>query len=123
MDIIYFWYSFIFLLSRTVVFSLLTAAVHDESKKPVNVLRDVPSKTWCSEVERFIEEVVCSTIALSGMRFFFMTRKLILSVREMRYFFIIRMSLSNNLVHFFHFCSPGGGNHFDLRIGFNAIRR
>lgn len=59
---------------------MFTSAIHDESKKPIDVLRAVPRKTWCREVERFIEEVVNGTISLSGHKFFFLTRKLILSV-------------------------------------------
>lgn len=59
---------------------LFAASIHDESKRPVKVLRMVPKKMWCTEVERFIEEVVNGTLALSGMRFFHLTRKLILSV-------------------------------------------
>ncbi|XP_055326851.1 gustatory receptor for sugar taste 64f-like [Sitodiplosis mosellana] len=77
---IYFWFSFIFLLSRTLAVSLYSSQIHDESKKPIVILRAVPTNTWNSEVRRFCEHVVNDTIALTGMRFFFLTRKLILSV-------------------------------------------
>lgn len=77
---IYFWLSFAFLIARTLSVSLYAAAIWDESRKPLEVLRAVPTESWCMEVRRFSEEVENSTAALSGMRFFFLTRKLILSV-------------------------------------------
>lgn len=77
---VYFWFSLLFLITRTSAFLLFAAAIHDESKRPIEVLRAVPKKSFCSEVERFIEEVVNGTLSLTGMRFFYMTRKLMLSV-------------------------------------------
>lgn len=58
--------------------SIYSSEIYDESKKPINILRAVPH--WCTEVRRFSEHVVNDTIALTGMRFFYLTRKLILSV-------------------------------------------
>lgn len=75
---VYFWFSLIFLISRTLALSLYSSKVYDESQKSLNVLRAVPN--WCIEVRRFVEQVVNDTIALTGMRFFYLTRKLILSV-------------------------------------------
>lgn len=77
---VYFWFSLFFLITRTSAFLLFAAAIHDESKRPIEVLRAVPKKSLCTEVERFIEEVVNGTLSLTDMRFFYMTRKLILSV-------------------------------------------
>lgn len=57
---------------------MYSSQIYDESKKPIDVLRAVPN--WCTEVRRFSEHVVNDTIALTGMRFFYLTRKLILSV-------------------------------------------
>lgn len=75
---IYFWFSLVFLIARTLALSLYSSEIHDQSKKPVEFLRAAP--VWCIEVKRFSEHVVNDTIALTGMRFFYMTRKLILSV-------------------------------------------
>lgn len=77
---LYFWYSLIFLIARTLAVSLYSAEVYDESKKPITVLRSVPHDSWCSEVQRFLEEVVNGNVALSGMRFFYLTRRHILNV-------------------------------------------
>lgn len=60
--------------------SLYTASINDESKKPLEVFRAVSQQDWCLEVKRFSEEVANDTIALSGMKFFNLTRTLVLSV-------------------------------------------
>lgn len=78
---VYFWFSLTFLISRTLAVSLYSAEIHNESKKPIEILRAVPTNSWSVEVRRFSEHVVNDTIALTGMRFFFLTRKLILTVR------------------------------------------
>lgn len=57
---------------------MYSSEIYDESKKPIDILRAAPH--WCTEVRRFSEHVVNDTIALTGMRFFYLTRKLILSV-------------------------------------------
>lgn len=65
---------------RAFVVSFCAACVNDESKKPIEILRSVPSHSWNAETKRFFDEVINNTVALSGMRFFFLTRSLILSV-------------------------------------------
>lgn len=62
--------------------SLYAANVHEESKKPIHILRAVPHHSWCKDAFRFTEEVVHETVALSGLKFFFLTRTLILTVRS-----------------------------------------
>lgn len=79
---VYFWFSLIFLIARTLAVSLYSAEIYDQSKKPVDVLRAIPNHSWCTEARRFSEHVVNDTIALTGMRFFYLTRKLILTVRD-----------------------------------------
>lgn len=81
MNKLYFWFSLAFLITRTVAVSLFASYIHDESKKPIHVLRAIPRYSWCKEAFRFSEEVVNETVALSGLKFFFLTRKLILTVR------------------------------------------
>ncbi|XP_053955486.1 gustatory receptor for sugar taste 64f-like [Anastrepha ludens] len=76
----YFYFSLSFLIGRTLAVSLYTASIHDESRKPLRVLRCVPKESWCTEVKRFSEEINSDLVALSGMKFFYLTRKLVLSV-------------------------------------------
>lgn len=73
--------SLFFILARTLMTLFCAAAVHDASRRPVAVLRNVPACAWSVEVQRFAS--LCATgdvVALSGKRFFFVTRGLILAV-------------------------------------------
>ncbi|XP_067643398.1 gustatory receptor for sugar taste 64f [Eurosta solidaginis] len=76
----YFYYSLFFLIGRTLAVSLYSATIHDESRKPLRVLRCVPKESWCTEVKRFSEDINSDLVALSGMKFFYLTRTLVLSV-------------------------------------------
>lgn len=77
---VYFWFGLAFLIGRTLAVSMCTAAVNDESQRPFEVLRAIPRDGWCVEAKRFAEEVINDTVALTGMKFFNMTRKLVLKV-------------------------------------------
>lgn len=76
----YFWYSLVFLVTRTLAVSLYSADINDASKEPLKVFRVVPPESWCLELKRFYGEVARDVVALSGMRFFHLTRTLVLSV-------------------------------------------
>lgn len=73
-------FSCVLVIMRTFAVSLLAAHVNDESRKPMKILRSVPSHQWNPEAKRFFDEVVCNKVALSGKEFFFITRKLILNM-------------------------------------------
>lgn len=77
---IYFWFSLSFLILRSFFVSILAARVNDESKEPVWILRSLSSTSWKTESQRLYNGVVNNTVALSGMKFFFLTRNLILSM-------------------------------------------
>ncbi|KAH8386167.1 hypothetical protein KR200_002103 [Drosophila serrata] len=77
---VYFYFSLIFLIGRTLAVSLYSSSVHDESRLTLRYLRCVPKESWCPEVKRFTEEVISDEVALTGMKFFHLTRKLVLSV-------------------------------------------
>lgn len=68
------------MIGRTLAVSLYSASINDESKKPLDVFRAVSRYEWGIEVKRFNEEVANDTVALSGMKFFYLTRNLVLSV-------------------------------------------
>lgn len=76
----YFWYTLVFSVVRTLVVSLFAARVNDESIKPIWILRSISADSWKTESKRLFNEVVNNSIALSGLQFFFLTRKLILSM-------------------------------------------
>lgn len=69
-----------FIILRTLCVFLFASRVYDESKKTAKILYCVPSNLWDMEVKRFSDEVHSNTIALSGMKYFYVTHKLILSV-------------------------------------------
>lgn len=77
---VYFWFSLIYLISRTLAVTLYSAEINDQSKQPFKVIRIVPRESWCLEIKRFSNEVSRDTVALTGMKFFFLTRGLVLSV-------------------------------------------
>ncbi|XP_075978577.1 gustatory receptor for sugar taste 64f-like [Anticarsia gemmatalis] len=77
---IYFAYSFIFLVARSLAVSLAAARVNAASLEPAYALYDVSSATYCVEIERFLDQIHGSTVALSGLQFFNVKRGLILTI-------------------------------------------
>lgn len=65
---------------RTFAVSFLAAQVDDASRKPIAILRTIPSHTWNEETKRFLGDILSKRVALSGMEFFYVTRQFILSV-------------------------------------------
>lgn len=47
---IYFWYSMMFLIGRTFSVAFSAAQIHEESKKPLCLIRGVPTEFWNTEV-------------------------------------------------------------------------
>ncbi|EDW19616.1 gustatory receptor for sugar taste 64b [Drosophila mojavensis] len=75
-----FWYSLIFAIIRTTLTIFITSSINDFEQKIITDLRDVPSKAWTPEVQRFSEQLGNDMTALSGNGFFYVTRQLILSM-------------------------------------------
>ncbi|XP_031630218.1 gustatory receptor for sugar taste 64f-like [Contarinia nasturtii] len=76
----YFWFLLFYTICRTILVSLSAARINDESQKPAQVVRAIPNDTYDSEANRLLEQVVNTKVGLTGMRFFYFTRPLILSV-------------------------------------------
>ncbi|XP_036337008.1 gustatory receptor for sugar taste 64a [Rhagoletis pomonella] len=74
---VYFWFSLLFLIGRTTFVFLTAASINDEAKDALSVLRRIPANTWCVEVERLIFQMSTTTVALSGKKFYFLTRRLL----------------------------------------------
>ncbi|KAJ3654538.1 hypothetical protein Zmor_013717 [Zophobas morio] len=77
---IYFYWSFGFLIVRTISLCLFGAQVNDESTKPMLVLNSVSSSVYNLEIQRFIQQIGTSEVAITGKNFFSITRGLILSI-------------------------------------------
>ena len=79
----------------------MAASIHDESKRPIKALRNIPTERWnsivnliiyCnifininytsfySQTERFAHQVYSEQIALSGRKFFHLTRTIIITI-------------------------------------------
>lgn len=80
LDGLYLWFSLTFLIGRTLAVCWFASQINDESKKPLQVLRSIHSDYYDVTMKRFTEQLVTEKVALSGMNFFYLTRKLILSV-------------------------------------------
>ncbi|KAJ8733781.1 hypothetical protein PYW07_014332 [Mythimna separata] len=72
-------YSTIFLIARFLTLALVASGVHSSSLVARPVLYAVPTTSYCKEVERFQNQVNSGTVALSGLRFFYITRDLVLT--------------------------------------------
>lgn len=116
----YFWYSLIFLMGRTLAVSLYSAEINDESKRIVEVIRVAPKESWCIELKRFYDEVTYDTVALSGMKFFYLTKRLVLSVISNKFTltFAIRWFMCCDSL----FAFAGGGHDNHVRAGVDPIR-
>ncbi|XP_059621801.1 gustatory receptor for sugar taste 64a-like [Phlebotomus argentipes] len=80
MNYVYFWSSLLYLIFRTFCLFLFTAEINDQSKRPLEILKTIPSFSWCEELERFIHQTCRESICFSGMKFFSFTRHLVLSM-------------------------------------------
>ncbi|KAE8739868.1 Gustatory receptor 40 [Frankliniella occidentalis] len=76
----YFFYSFGFLLGRTVMVTLITARINDMSKEGLAALFSCPSETYNVEVARLQHQMASDDLALTGLRFFSITRNYMLAV-------------------------------------------
>ncbi|KAM8709837.1 hypothetical protein ACLKA7_016614 [Drosophila subpalustris] len=74
---VYFWYSTLYLVGRTACVFLTAATINDEANNALGVLRRVSNRNWCVEVERLIFQMSTQTVALSGKKFYFLTRRLL----------------------------------------------
>ncbi|XP_012055154.1 PREDICTED: gustatory receptor for sugar taste 64e-like [Atta cephalotes] len=77
---IYFFESFLFLISRTMIVTLLTARIHDQSKVILPILFTCSTSTYDKETERLLHLLSTDNITLTGMRFFSITRNFLLAV-------------------------------------------
>lgn len=77
---VYYWYSMIFLIARTSAMFFIASSINDEAKKPLKILRSIPNEGWFPSTQRFSKQVQNDCIALSGKKFFYITRGIIISI-------------------------------------------
>ncbi|CAL1674849.1 unnamed protein product [Lasius platythorax] len=77
---LYFFGSFMFLIGRTMIVTLLTARINDQSKVVLPTLYTCSASTYNIETERLIYQLTTDDISFTGMRFFSITRNFMLAV-------------------------------------------
>ncbi|CAK9807740.1 Gustatory receptor for sugar taste 64f [Anthophora plagiata] len=77
---IYFFGSFAFLIGRTCAVTLLTARIHDQSKEALPYLYNCSASNYSVETQRLQYQLATDDVALTGMRFFSITRNFMLAV-------------------------------------------
>uniref|UniRef100_A0A336MGF6 Gustatory receptor n=1 Tax=Culicoides sonorensis TaxID=179676 RepID=A0A336MGF6_CULSO len=80
LDNVQFWFSLIFTISRTLLMLHFVAELNEKSFESRLTLRLIPSKGWCSEAQRLLDQMVTTEIALSGRKLFYITRHSILVI-------------------------------------------
>lgn len=98
---VYFYFSLLFLLSRSTAVLLFVSAINDQAREPLRLLRLVPLKGYHPEVFRFAAELASDQVALTGLKFFNVTRKLFLAVRYSTLSPYLRISMSATYKHIF----------------------
>ncbi|XP_068902836.1 gustatory receptor for sugar taste 64f-like [Tenebrio molitor] len=77
---VYFSFSFGLLVLRTVAVTLFASNINDESTKSMSYLLSLNSDTYSSEIDRFVTQIHCQSVALTGNDFFTITRGLLFSM-------------------------------------------
>ncbi|XP_049542684.1 gustatory receptor for sugar taste 64b-like [Anopheles darlingi] len=77
---VYFWYSLVFLMGRCFLMLFIVSSVSVAASAPLESLRHFPSSNWNLDLKRLCDAAACSDNALSGQRFFFIRRPLILAM-------------------------------------------
>ncbi|XP_058803337.1 gustatory receptor for sugar taste 64a-like [Phymastichus coffea] len=77
---IYFFGSFIFLIGRTAAVTLLCARINDQCKVILPTLYNCPTMNYNLEAQRLHQQITTDDVALTGHRFFSITRNFMLAV-------------------------------------------
>ena len=58
------------------------ARVYENAREPLSIIRGISSDAWCSELQRFFDQIKFESYSnsLSGKNFFFMNKRLLFSI-------------------------------------------
>lgn len=68
------------MIVRTLCVLKYSSEIAVSAKKPLSVLKRIPTELWNDELQRFFDMVSHDVVALSGAGFFTMTKSLVLAV-------------------------------------------
>ncbi|KAG8034622.1 hypothetical protein G9C98_007698 [Cotesia typhae] len=80
LNTVYFFFSFAFLLSRTIAVTLFTARINDQSKVALPILYNSTAANYTVEMQRLQFQLTTDEVALTGLKFFYITRNFMLAV-------------------------------------------
>lgn len=96
LNALYFYFSIVFIISRTLSMLYFATTVNEASQRPYNILKSIPHMSWGPEVDRLAYQLRQESIALSGSKFFYFTRSVILTV-SLNYIERNRLKLTDNI--------------------------
>ncbi|XP_070501293.1 gustatory receptor for sugar taste 64a-like [Chironomus tepperi] len=79
---IYFWFSLIYLMTRATIMITFASKVYENAREPLSIIRGIPTDVWCSELQRFFDQIKLesNSNSLSGKNFFFINKRLLFSI-------------------------------------------
>ncbi|XP_031833758.1 gustatory receptor for sugar taste 64f [Nomia melanderi] len=80
LNTIYFFGSFVFLIGRTAAVTLFSAKIYDESKRALPYLYNCSASSYGIEAQRLQYQLATDDVALTGLRFFSITRNFMLAM-------------------------------------------
>lgn len=80
-SLLYFNWSFAFLLFRTLSVALSAATIHESSKEITKVIYSIPKEGYSEEVERLLIQIQNDDVTLTGWRFFSVKKNFLLKVK------------------------------------------
>lgn len=78
--IIYFCNTMVMVIVRAMTVLKYAAGIASVAKRPLKVLRQIPTEFWNDELQRLFHMMSRDVVALSGCGFFYLTRSLFLVV-------------------------------------------
>ncbi|KAL5290529.1 Gr61a family protein [Megaselia abdita] len=90
-DSIQYWSSFLFVLTRIMKSMFCEAEINEAASNILMSLHEFPASQWNVELKRLHQALSTETVALSGNRFFYITRRLIFGMIGTTFIYLLVM--------------------------------